>query len=56
MNESKKAILVLEDGRTFRGESSGEEGDSFGEMVFNTSTSGYQEILTDRAMPGKLFV
>ena len=47
MNLSKKAILVLEDGRFFRGESFGAEGICFGEMVFNTSMSGYQEILTD---------
>lgn len=47
MNLSKKAILVLEDGRTFHGASFGAEGETFGEMVFNTSMSGYQEILTD---------
>src|SRR5881227_3932637 len=43
----KEAILVLEDGRTFHGASFGAEGETFGEMVFNTSMSGYQEILTD---------
>jgi carbamoyl-phosphate synthase small subunit len=43
----RKAILVLEDGRTFAGTSFGADGESFGEMVFNTSMSGYQEILTD---------
>ncbi len=42
-----QAILVLEDGRTFTGASFGAEGETFGEMVFNTSMSGYQEILTD---------
>jgi carbamoyl-phosphate synthase small subunit len=42
-----KAILVLEDGRNFSGTSFGADGESFGEMVFNTSMSGYQEILTD---------
>ena len=47
MNESKKAILILEDGRAFRGASFGAIGEAFGEMVFNTSMSGYQEILTD---------
>src|SRR5260221_2197225 len=47
MNLSKPAILVLEDGRTFKGASFGAEGETFGEMVFNTSMSGYQEILTD---------
>ncbi len=54
MNLSKKAILVLEDGRTFRGESFGAEGEAFGEMVFNTSMSGYQEILTDPSYAGQL--
>ncbi len=54
MNLSKKAILVLEDGRTFRGESFGAEGEIFGEMVFNTSMSGYQEILTDPSYAGQL--
>jgi carbamoyl-phosphate synthase small subunit len=54
MNPSKKAILVLEDGRTFRGESFGAEGETFGEMVFNTSMSGYQEILTDPSYAGQI--
>lgn len=54
MNLSKKAILVLEDGRTFRGEAFGAEGDAFGEMVFNTSMSGYQEILTDPSYAGQI--
>ncbi|MDQ3129466.1 MAG: glutamine-hydrolyzing carbamoyl-phosphate synthase small subunit [Acidobacteriota bacterium] len=54
MNLSKKAILVLEDGRTFRGASFGAEGESFGEMVFNTSMTGYQEILTDPSYAGQI--
>jgi carbamoyl-phosphate synthase small subunit len=41
------AILVLEDGRTFRGESFGAPGETFGEAVFSTGMSGYQETLTD---------
>jgi carbamoyl-phosphate synthase small subunit len=41
------AILVLEDGRTFRGDSFGAEGETFGEAVFNTGMTGYQETLTD---------
>ena len=41
------AILVLEDGTTFRGVSFGAGGESFGEMVFNTGMTGYQETLTD---------
>ncbi len=43
----KAAVLVLEDGRTFRGESYGAEGETFGEAVFNTGMTGYQETLTD---------
>jgi carbamoyl-phosphate synthase small subunit len=54
MNLAKKAILVLEDGRTFRGASFGAEGESFGELVFNTSMSGYQEILTDPSYAGQI--
>lgn len=41
------AILVLEDGRTFHGEAFGAEGETFGEAVFNTGMTGYQETLTD---------
>ena len=48
------AILVLEDGRTFTGRSFGADGESFGEMVFNTSMSGYQEILTDPSYAGQI--
>ncbi|MFL6060721.1 MAG: glutamine-hydrolyzing carbamoyl-phosphate synthase small subunit [Marmoricola sp.] len=44
---SNEAILVLEDGRTFRGEAYGAEGETFGEAVFSTGMSGYQETLTD---------
>lgn len=54
MNFSKKAILVLEDGRTFSGASFGADGECFGEMVFNTSMSGYQEILTDPSYAGQI--
>lgn len=41
------AILVLEDGRTFRGETYGAVGETFGEAVFSTGMTGYQETLTD---------
>jgi carbamoyl-phosphate synthase small subunit len=41
------AILVLEDGRTFHGEAYGAAGETFGEAVFNTGMTGYQETLTD---------
>lgn len=44
---SNSAILVLEDGTVFKGVSIGAEGSSVGEVVFNTSMTGYQEILTD---------
>lgn len=43
----KPAILVLEDGSVFRGTSIGADGQSVGEVVFNTAMTGYQEILTD---------
>ncbi|MGZ6677393.1 MAG: glutamine-hydrolyzing carbamoyl-phosphate synthase small subunit [Nocardioides sp.] len=43
----RPALLVLEDGRTFRGEAFGAEGETFGEAVFSTGMSGYQETLTD---------
>jgi carbamoyl-phosphate synthase small subunit len=41
------AVLVLEDGTTFRGTAYGTEGEAFGEAVFNTGMTGYQETLTD---------
>ncbi|HEY8482376.1 MAG TPA: carbamoyl-phosphate synthase domain-containing protein, partial [Spirillospora sp.] len=41
------ALLVLEDGRVFHGAAYGAEGETFGEMVFNTGMTGYQETLTD---------
>ncbi|MFV0430528.1 MAG: glutamine-hydrolyzing carbamoyl-phosphate synthase small subunit [Arachnia sp.] len=41
------ALLVLEDGRYFRGSSFGAEGETFGEIVFSTGMTGYQETLTD---------
>lgn len=41
------AVLVLEDGRTFRGRAYGAAGETFGEAVFNTGMTGYQETLTD---------
>ena len=43
----RPAILVLADGRTFHGTSFGADGETFGEMVFNTGMTGYQETLTD---------
>ena len=54
MKTSKKAILVLEDGRSFEGLPFGAKGETFGEMVFNTSMTGYQEILTDPSYAGQI--
>ncbi|HLL82406.1 MAG TPA: carbamoyl-phosphate synthase domain-containing protein, partial [Longimicrobium sp.] len=48
------AVLMLEDGRLFTGESYGAEGTAFGEVVFNTSMTGYQEVLTDPSYTGQL--
>ena len=45
--DGQPAILVLEDGTTFHGTSFGARGETFGEMVFNTGMTGYQETLTD---------
>jgi len=50
------AILVLEDGSCFKGKSFGSEGISFGEVVFNTSMTGYQEILTDPSYAGQIVI
>ena len=51
---SKKAILVLEGGAFFIGQSIGYEGEAQGEIVFNTSMTGYQEILTDPSYKGQI--
>jgi carbamoyl-phosphate synthase small subunit len=50
----KPAILALEDGRVWRGRSWAAEGEACGEMVFNTSMTGYQEVLTDPSYAGQL--
>jgi carbamoylphosphate synthase small subunit len=47
-------ILALEDGRVFRGRSWAAEGETCGEMVFNTSMTGYQEVLTDPSYAGQI--
>ncbi len=49
-----EAILALEDGKIFRGESFGAIGEKYGEVVFNTSMTGYQEILTDPSYKGQI--
>ena len=51
---SKKAYLVLEDGTTYEGESFGAEATTCGEVVFDTSMTGYQEMLTDPSFAGQL--
>jgi carbamoyl-phosphate synthase small subunit len=48
------AILVLEDGAVFRGRRFGATGETFGEVVFNTALSGYQEVLTDPSYHGQI--
>jgi len=50
------ALLVLEDGRTFRGESYGAAGETVGEAVFSTAMTGYQETLTDPSYHGQIVV
>lgn len=54
MHTRNAALLALEDGTTFRGRSWAAEGESCGEMVFNTSMTGYQEVLTDPSYAGQI--
>src|SRR5437773_1542174 len=54
MNLAESATLALEDGRVWRGRSWGAAGESTGEMVFNTSMTGYQEVLTDPSYAGQI--
>ncbi len=49
-----KAFLVLEDGFCLEGKHFGAEGENFGEIVFNTSLTGYQEVLTDPSYKGQI--
>jgi carbamoyl-phosphate synthase small subunit len=51
---SGKALLVLSDGVVFEGKGFGAEGETMGEVVFNTSMTGYQEILTDPSYKGQI--
>ena len=51
-----RALLVLEDGRIFRGQSYGKQGSSLGELVFATGMTGYQETLTDPSYAGQIVV
>jgi carbamoyl-phosphate synthase small subunit len=56
VESSRKAMLALEDGAVFEGTSFGSPGEKSGEIVFNTSMSGYQEILTDPSYKGQIVV
>ena len=52
----REGLLVLEDGSCYQGEMFGAEADSFGEVVFNTGMTGYQEMLTDPSYGGQIVV
>lgn len=54
MKKEEKALLALEDGRIFVGRAFGARGEAVGEVVFNTSMTGYQEILTDPSYKGQI--
>ncbi|HSR51099.1 MAG TPA: glutamine-hydrolyzing carbamoyl-phosphate synthase small subunit [Acidobacteriota bacterium] len=54
--QQEPAILLLEDGRAFHGKSFGSPRESLGEVVFNTSMTGYQEVLTDPSYAGQIVV
>lgn len=56
MKNNPKAILALEDGTVFEGRSFGFSGEKSGELVFNTSMTGYQEILTDPSYKGQIVI
>jgi carbamoyl-phosphate synthase, small subunit len=51
-----KALLVLEDGTIFEGNGFGAKGEVYGEVVFNTAITGYQEVLTDPSYNGQIVV
>ena len=54
MTRRPPAILALEDGRVFRGESFGAAVETTGEVVFNTAMTGYQEVLSDPSYFGQI--
>ena len=56
MTTPRDAVLVLEDGRTFRGEAYGAVGETVGEAVFSTGMTGYQETLSDPSYYGQVVV
>src|SRR5678809_1774884 len=49
-----EAILALENGTFYKGRAAGAEGEARGEVVFNTSMTGYQEVLTDPSYAGQI--
>ncbi|MEA2521130.1 MAG: carbamoyl-phosphate synthase small subunit [Actinomycetota bacterium] len=51
-----EAVLALEDGSVFEGTAFGDEGERFGEAVFNTGMAGYQEVVTDPSYAGQIVV
>ena len=53
---TRKSYLILEDGSSFEGERFGYDGEVVGEVVFNTSMTGYQEMLTDPSYGGQILV
>ena len=55
-NKRDEAIVLLADGTIFHGKSIGKKGTAFGEVCFNTGTTGYQEIFTDPSYYGQLMV
>jgi carbamoyl-phosphate synthase small subunit len=54
--EARSALLALEDGTLFWGQSVGSPGEAWGELVFNTGMTGYQEVLTDPSYRGQIVV
>lgn len=56
MEEQKSAVLMLEDGTTFHGKSTGKIGTTTGEIAFNTGMTGYQEVFTDPSYFGQILI
>ncbi len=56
MRETKRAVLILEDGTKFEGKSFGHDSSTAGEVVFNTAMTGYPESLTDPSYEGQILV
>jgi len=56
IHKTQTALLTLEDGTSYWGQSIGAPGETFGEFVFNTGMTGYQEVLTDASYCGQIVV